>query len=96
MDYKKRADELFREYYEYALAESEKYEAEMARQKEIERQKIMLVIESANKGDVDAILKLKEFAKDGDIDAQNALKNLYWDGNKAHAVGIIILRDGIT
>ncbi len=64
----------------------------MERQKEIERQKILSVIESANKGDVDAILKLKEFVKDGNKKAKNALEKVYWDSNKEHAVGTVVIR----
>ena len=41
----------------------------------------MPVIESAKKGDVDVILKLKSFAK---------------DGNEEHTVGTVVVRDGTT
>ena len=39
---------------------------------------------------------MKELSKSGDIDAQNALEKLYWDGDKAHAVGTVVIRDGVT
>ena len=45
MDYKATANEYFKMYYEILMAE------ELRRQEEIERQKILPVIELANKGD---------------------------------------------
>ncbi len=93
MDYKQKAQELFAKVY---AADMAAYEAELARQKEFEEKKILPTIDLANKGDVDAILQLKELAKEGNAKAKAALEKLYWDGNKDHAVGTVILREGIT
>ena len=93
MDYKQKAQELFAKVY---AADMAAYEAELARQKEFEEQKILPVIELANKGDVDTILQLKELAKEGNDKAKDALEKLYWDSNKETAVGTVVLREGIT
>ena len=53
-------------------------------------------IDAASGGNIDAILKLKSFAKDGDTQAIDALEKLYWDGNKEHAVGTVVIREGVT
>ena len=91
-----RRNEYFNNYYDYAMAKDLRRQEEIKREKEIEEQKILPVIELAKKGDVDAILKLKNFAKDGNEKAKNALEKLYWDGNKDHAVGTVVIRDGVT
>ena len=53
-------------------------------------------IDAANGGNIDAILKLKSLAEDGDTQATDALEKLYWDGNKEHAVGTVVIREGVT
>ena len=102
MDYRQEAQKWGAKAYEILMAEELrrqdeiKREKEIEHQKEIERQKILPVIESANKGDVNSILKLKDFAKDGNEKAKDALEKLYWDGNKEHAVGTVVIREGVT
>lgn len=54
------------------------------------------LIESAHLGDVDSILQLKKLSKEADTQAKVALEMLYYDGNKGHAVGTIVLRDDLT
>ena len=95
MDNRQKANEWGAKAYEILMAE------ELQRQEEIKREKELAdnpetFIDKANKGDVDAILKLKDFAKDGNKKAKDALEKLYWDGNKEHAVGTVVIRDGIT
>ena len=95
MDNRQKANEWGAKAYEILMAE------ELQRQEEIKREKELAdipetFIDKANKGDVDAILKLKDFAKDGNEKAKDALEKLYWDGKKEHAVGAVIVRDGLT
>lgn len=57
------------------------------------------ILKKANEGDVDALFQLKRFVKeDSELagESQNILEKFYYDGNKEHAVGTIILREGIT
>jgi len=61
---------------------------------EMELEKILMdaIFMYAKQGDVDAILYLKKFLKEG----QAVLESLYYDGNKEHAVGTVVVREGVT
>ena len=96
MDYRQEAQKWGAKAYEILMAEELRRQDEIKREKEIEEQKILPVIKLANKDDVDAILKLKDFAKEGDTQAIDALEKLYWDGNKEHAGGTVVIREGVT
>ena len=54
------------------------------------------IAENAKKGDFYSILLLKQFSKEFNHFADKILENIYFDGNKNHAVGLIVLREGIT
>ena len=56
---------------------------------------ITKIIEAAQSGNVDAILKLKKLSADN-THAKKVLKALYYDDNKNHAVGTVVLRDDLT
>ena len=102
MDYRQMLNEWGAKAYEILMAEELRRQEEIKREKEIETQQIPSIIELAQKGDVDAILKLKEFAKSRYtkakyvLEVNYALEKLYWDGTKDHAVGTVVIRDGIT
>ncbi len=95
MDYRKELQKWGAKAYEILMAEELQRQEEIKREKELARNPETF-IDKAKKGDVDAILKLKEFEKEGNETAKDALEKLYWDGNKEHAVGTVVIRDGLT
>ncbi len=57
---------------------------------------IEIIADNARKGDYNAILQLKNISiNEYNPYADRVLENIYYDGNKNHAVGIIVLREGI-
>ena len=53
------------------------------------------IIKLAQSGNVNEILQLKQLSADGNEQATSALENLYYDGDKSHAVGTVVLRDDL-
>ena len=57
---------------------------------------IEIIVDNARKGDYNAILQLKQIsANEFNPYADKVLESIYYDGNKNHAAGIIVLREGI-
>ncbi|MBR5912796.1 MAG: leucine-rich repeat domain-containing protein [Selenomonadaceae bacterium] len=57
---------------------------------------IEIIADNARKGDYYAIMQLKNIStNEYNSYADRVLENIYYDGNKNHAVGIIVLREGI-
>ena len=80
-----------------AVVELEKQSAEYEEQlQKTNHQQIDAIIQKAQDGDVPSILELKRLAKEGNSAAQIALEPLYYDVNKDHAVGTIVLPEGLT
>ena len=57
---------------------------------------VEIVAENAKKGDYNSILQLKQLAAEFNHYADRVLESIYYDGNKNHAIGMIVLREGIT
>ena len=85
-------DDLINKLFAQAAAGFEK----QSREYEKKQQAQALALNKAKAGDIPAILELKKLAKAGDTEAKAVLEKLYYDGNKEHAVGTVVLREGIT
>ena len=84
-DYDDEATKLFKESAEFYAAQADAYERTDP-----------YLIQKAKDGDPLAILELKRLAREGKSDAQAALESLYYDGNREHAVGTVVLREDVT
>ena len=51
------------------------------------------LISDVKNGDADSILELRKLSREGNKKADEILKTLYYDGNKEHAVGTVVLPD---
>lgn len=56
---------------------------------------VEIIAENAKRGDYNSILQLKQLAAEFNHYADRVLESIYYDGNKNHAIGMIVLREGI-
>lgn len=56
---------------------------------------IEIIADNAKRGDYNSILQLKQFAIEFNHYAEKILENISFDGKKNHAVGLVVLREGI-